>query len=91
MRETLVVLHVTLVMSPLIITLGLVKVMGAGVVEIKSVEELEVCRKVLILYNLQTNVSYIAERQQINFMCIECEFPCTLCKITLLQLVIKSY
>ena len=31
MRETLVVSHVTLVMSQLVVTLGLVRVMGAGV------------------------------------------------------------
>ena len=39
MRETLVVSHVTLVMSQLVVTLGLVRVMGAGVEPILCVEE----------------------------------------------------
>ena len=39
MRETLVVSHVTLVMSKLVVMLGPVRVMGAGVVVIMCVEE----------------------------------------------------
>ena len=39
MRETLVVSHVTLVMSLLVMTLGPVRVMGAGMVVMVCVEE----------------------------------------------------
>ena len=39
MKETLVISHVTLVMSQLVVTLGPVRVMGAGVVVMMCVEE----------------------------------------------------
>ena len=41
MRETLVVSHVTLVMSQLVVTLGPVRVMGAGVIVMMCVEEVD--------------------------------------------------
>jgi len=40
--ETLVVLHVTLVMSCVVVTLGPVRVMGAGVVVIPCVVEVSI-------------------------------------------------